>query len=137
MTFMGVLANGGEAALPYIMDRVEGGVFAGYEHGKKTTGRVLERATTDTIAQMMRNNVVNIYGAWQFPDLEVCAKSGTAEVGDGTTPNATFAGFIRDTDYPLAFIVIIEHGGAGSAAAAPIAGKVLNACVDVLSQEKS
>ena len=106
-------------------------------HGKKTTGRVLERATTDTIAQMMRNNVVNIYGAWQFPDLEVCAKSGTAEVGDGTTPNATFAGFIRDTDYPLAFIVIIEHGGAGSAAAAPIAGKVLNACVDVLSQEKA
>ena len=137
MTLMGVIANGGQAALPYLMDRVEGGLLTSYEHGKTTTKRVLERSTTDTIAQMMRNNVVNVYGAWQFPDLEVCAKSGTAEVGEGGTSNATFAGFIRDEAYPLAFIVIVEHGGAGSSAAAPIAGKVLNACVEVLSQEKN
>lgn len=129
LTVMGVIANGGEAALPYLMDRVEGGLLTSYQHGKVTTGRVVDRWVTDAVAQMMRNNVVNVYGAWQFPDLEVCAKSGTAELGPGDTPNATFAGFIRDTDYPLAFIVIIEHGGAGSAAAAPIAGQVLNACV--------
>ena len=135
LTVLGVIANGGEAALPYIMDRVEGGLLNGYEHGKVTTGRVLDRSVTDTVAQMMRNNVVNVYGAWQFPDLEVCAKSGTAELSPGDTPNATFAGFIRDENYPLAFIVIIEHGGAGSAAAAPIAGQVLNACVSVLDAE--
>lgn len=135
LTVMGVIANGGEAALPYIMDRVEGSLLTSYQHGKVTTGRVVDRWITDAVAQMMRNNVVNVYGAWQFPDLEVCAKSGTAELGPGDTPNATFAGFIRDENYPLAFIVIVEHGGAGSAAAAPIAGQVLNACVAALDAQ--
>ena len=135
LTVMGVIANGGEAALPYIMDRVEGNMLGGYQHGKVTTGRVMERWVTDSVAQLMRNNVLNVYGAWQFPDLEVCAKSGTAELGPGDTPNATFAGFIRDENYPLAFIVIVEHGGAGSAAAAPIAGQVLNACVAAMDAQ--
>lgn len=135
LTVMGVIANGGEAALPYIMDRVEGSMLGGYQHGKVTTGRVMERWITDSVAQLMRGNVLNVYGAWQFPDLEVCAKSGTAELGPGDTPNATFAGFIRDENYPLAFIVILEHGGAGSAAAAPIAGQVLNACVAALDAQ--
>ena len=135
LTVMGVIANDGEAALPYIMDRVEGNMLGGYQHGKVTTGRVTERWVTDSVAQLMRNNVLNVYGAWQFPDLEVCAKSGTAELGPGDTPNATFAGFIRDENYPLAFIVIVEHGGAGSAAAAPIAGQVLNACVAAMDAQ--
>ena len=67
--------------------------------------------------------------------VQLCAKSGTAELGPGDTPNATFSGFIRDENYPLAFIVIVEHGGAGSAAAAPIAGPVLNACVAAMDAQ--
>ena len=100
-----------------------------------TTDRLLDSAVCDTLAEMMRNNVVSMYGQWQFPDLYVCAKSGTAELGPTETPHATFAGFIRDEAYPLAFIVIVEHGGSGSAACAPIAGQVLNACVAALDAE--
>lgn len=129
MTVMGVIANGGQAAQPHLMGRVQAGLTAAYEAEPVLTGELLDPNVCDTLAQMMRNNVTAMYGQWLFPDLYVCAKSGTAELGPNETPHATFAGFIRDENYPLAFIVIIEHGGSGSAACAPIAGQVLQACV--------
>ena len=81
---------------------------------------------------MMQYNVMNIYGAWQFPNTTVCAKSGTAEVGGEKAATATFAGFIADEAYPLAFIVIVEEGGYGSATCAPIAGAVLQVCMNAM-----
>ena len=134
MTLMGVIAGGGQAAQPHLMDRVTGGLTNVYTAKTKLTEKLLDPAVCDTLADMMRNNVVSMYGQWQFPDLYVCAKSGTAELGPLETPHATFSGFIRDETYPLAFIVIVEHGGSGSAACAPIAGQVLNACVAAMDQ---
>lgn len=135
MSFMGAVAGGGQAARPYLMKSVKNALGHGYEAETEMMDRVLERSTCDRLAEMMRNNVVNMYGQWQFPDLYVCAKSGTAELGPTETPHATFAGFIRDDNYPLAFIVIVEHGGSGSATCAPIAGRVLQACVDAMKAE--
>ena len=132
MTFMGAVANGGSSAKPYLMEQVGGGLL-GHQAKTQMLDKVMETETTDVLADMMHSAVVDMYGASLFPDLYVCAKSGTAELGEGTTPHATFAGFIRDERYPLAFIVIVEHGGSGSATCAPIAGQVLNACVSALS----
>jgi peptidoglycan glycosyltransferase len=73
--------------------------------------------------------VVDRYGVENFPDGEVCAKTGTAEVGGGRAPTATFAGFVADKDYPLAFIVVVEEGGYGRDACIPVASKVLKACM--------
>ena len=133
MTYMGAVANGGTAAAPYLMERVGDGLLTGYQAKTKMMDAVMDAHTADVLAEMMHSAVVNMYGAWQFPDLYVCAKSGTAELGENTTPHATFSGFIRDDDYPLAFIVIVENGGSGSATCAPIAGQVLNACVAAMS----
>jgi peptidoglycan glycosyltransferase len=72
------------------------------------------------------------YGAGNFPGLTVCAKSGTSELGGGKTPNAMFSGFVADEEYPLAFIVVVENGGYGSAACVPILSKVLAECRTVL-----
>ncbi len=135
MTFMGMIAGGGQAAQPYLMEKVDGGLLTGYRAGEKMLDRSMDAKAADKLAEMMHSAVENRYGAWQFPDLYVCAKSGTAEVREGSTPHATFAGFIRDAEYPLAFVVIVEHGGSGSAACAPIAGQVLNACVAALNAE--
>lgn len=132
MTYMGAVANGGTAAAPYLMERAGDGLLTGYQAKTKMMDAVMDAHTADVLAEMMHSAVVNMYGAWQFPDLYVCAKSGTAELGENTTPHATFSGFIRDDDYPLAFIVIVENGGSGSATCAPIAGQVLNACVTAL-----
>ena len=83
---------------------------------------------------MMRNNVLTIYGEENFPGLEVCAKSGTAQVGGDLKPNATFAGFVADEEYPLAFIAMVENAGGGSDVCVPIMSDVLSACKDLMDR---
>lgn len=134
LTVMGAIANGGQAAKPYVMQSVQNDLGKGYAAKTQMLDRVLETSACEQLAELMRNNVVAMYGQWQFPDLRVCAKSGTAELGPDDTPHATFAGFIQDDHYPLAFIVIVEHGGSGSATCAPIAGQVLKACVAAMDR---
>lgn len=133
MALMGAIASGGEAAQPHIMASVSGG----YRAKTKTFSTGLSLRTCEILAEYMRNNVVTMYGQWQFPNLYVCAKSGTAELGENETAHATFSGFIQDANYPLAFIVIVEHGGSGSATCAPIAGQVLTACCNAMDAERS
>lgn len=137
LTVMGAIAGGGQAARPCMMQSVDRALGSGYEAKPVLLDPVLDRAACDQLAELMRSNVVNMYGQWQFPDLYVCAKSGTAELGPLETPHATFSGFIRDENYPLAFIVIVENGGSGSATCAPIAGQVLKVCCEALDAERS
>ena len=134
MRYMGVLAGGGEAVEPYLMEEVFRGDDVSYAAKTKTTGRLLSTETAQKLTGMMRQAVTDVYGDWLFPGLHVCAKSGTAEL-EGQNPHATFAGFVQDAAYPLAFVVIVENGGSGSAVAAPIAGKVLTACKTAMDAE--
>ena len=131
LRFMGVIANGGEAAEPYLMQKISRAGQTVYEAETKTTGRLLSEETAEALGKMMRGAVVNQYGAWQFGSLTVCAKSGTAERENGPA-DAMFAGFVEDEAYPLAFVVFAERGGSGSQTAAPIAAKVLAACKTML-----
>ena len=91
---------------------------------------MLSEETAASLEEMMHNNVVNNYGEGNFPGLDLCAKSGTAEVGGDAAPNAWFAGFIRNEDYPLAFIVLVENGGSGSKVAGQVASTVLQSIVN-------
>lgn len=134
MTFMGVIAGDGEACEPYIVSRVRNS-GSGYTAQSVSTGRLMDRESAQLLQELMRNNVMEIYGDDYFPGLEVCAKSGTAEVGEGELPNATFAGFASDEEYPLAFICIVENGGAGSDVCTPIVSKVLMACKEMMDGE--
>ena len=81
--------------------------------------------TCQTLRHMMRSNVLLTYGQEQFGDLAVCAKSGTAEVGDGLSPHAWFTGFIDDSTHPYAFVVVVENGGGGASVAGSIAATIL------------
>ena len=75
------------------------------------------------------------YGAENFPDVTVCAKSGTAEKDGDAASNAMFTGFVDDPDYPLAFIVVVQDGGYGSRTCVPIISQVLTVCMEVLDAE--
>ena len=129
MTFMGAIANGGQAATPYLVDKVTYGSKRKYEAKTKMGDKVLSASAADTLAEMMHYNVVNNYGEWYFSGLYAGAKSGTAERGEGLTSNALLTGFVQSEDYPLAFVVVIEGGGAGSTACTPVIRQVLDACV--------
>lgn len=135
MTLMGAIANGGQAASPYLVSQVTSDDKTTYRAGTTMLDTVMSEDTAAALRDLMRNNVRTMYGAITL-DLPVCAKSGTAEVSaDGSVTNATFAGFIDDEDYPLAFIVVVEGGASGSQVAAPIANTVLWKCIEVLDAE--
>ena len=84
--------------------------------------------TAKILQAYLRNNVQQRYGDGYFPGLQVCAKTGTAEVGGDQKPNAMLAGFVMDEDYPLAFMVCVEDAGYGGTGCLPIASQVLSAC---------
>lgn len=110
LVYVGAIAGGGKAAEPVLLSGTEGGEVS-----------LLSASTAEEMKYMMRNNVVSNYGDENFPGLELHAKTGTAEVGEGKSPHAWFTGFSGD----YAFIVCVENGGSGIGAAAPVANKVL------------
>ena len=135
MTFMGAIAGGGEAAEPYIVESAGTGFFGCYRASKESTGRLMDKDTAEELTALMRNNVENQYGDDNFPGLTVCAKTGTAEVGGDMKPNATFAGFCTDKEYPLAFMVVVEDAGSGAKTCIPIISEVLQSCKDLMDSE--
>ena len=132
MTFMGQIAGGGTAAVPYLVERVECGGETTYQAKTKYTDRVMSQELAEKMVNYLRNNVEVTYGTWKFPGLTVCGKSGTAELGEGKISNAMFAGFCTDPQYPLAFVCVVENGGYGAATCIPILSTVLSECKAVL-----
>lgn len=132
MTFMGAIGGGGTAAEPYLMQSVTSGEEFTYQAKQQKTGRLMSEKVAQTLKEYMRNNVSAVYGDYNFPGLQVCAKSGTSELGGGQRSNAMFAGFVDSEQYPLAFIVVVENGGYGSHTCVPILSKVLGVCKAVL-----
>lgn len=132
MTFMGAIANGGSAAEPYLVSQVQGGGEVTYEAKSRDTGKLMSTEVAGVLTEYMRNNVIVTYGAGNFPDVKVCGKSGTSELGGDLASNAMFAGFIDDERYPLAFVCVVEGGGGGAKTCVPVLNKVLRACMAVL-----
>ncbi|MBR1456420.1 MAG: penicillin-binding protein [Oscillospiraceae bacterium] len=91
--------------------------------------RLMQASTAETLAQMMSFNVAYSYGGSEsFPGLALCAKTGTAEIGDGTS-HAWFTGFLNDEAHPYAFVFLVERGGGGLTVAGRIAYTVLHSAV--------
>ena len=134
MTFMGAIAGEGVGAVPHIMAQVESGETVTYTAKTEKTDRILPKDVAKTLKQYMRSNVANGYGDWNFPGMNVCAKSGTSQLGGDLTSNAMFAGFVDNEEYPLAFIVVVENGGYGASACVPVLSKVLASCKSVLDR---
>ncbi len=97
------------------------------KNGKGSNERVISQSTAEKLGDMMNYCVYLTYGKDNFPFDDVCAKSGTAEVGGGAKPHSWFTGFVRDEDYPIAFTVVIENGGWGFSQAGAAASDVLYA----------
>ncbi len=115
LRLMGAIANGGTVTEPSLL------------YGKSAgTTRLMKASTANTLAEMMAYNVENHYGTSSYPNLEMHAKTGTAEL-DGSSSHAWFVGFISNSDAPLAFVVMVENGGGGYSVASPIANTVLHA----------
>lgn len=131
MMYMGAIANGGQAVQPRLISDVDfaNGLPAGFSLKKRKIS-MIEESTADILKNMMHYNVEDNYGTENFPGLNICAKSGTAEVGESVKPNAWFVGFLDDTEHPYAFVVLVEKSGYGSSVAGTAANKVLQKIVE-------
>lgn len=131
MVYMGAVANGGKAAEPYLIQKTVSALgVPSLPRWTRKTGTLVSGSTAAALADMMADNVEKTYGTKRFPNMDICAKSGTAEVGEGQTPHAWFAGFLRNEDAPYAFVVLVENGGGGSSVAGTVAGRVLDIMVN-------
>ena len=117
LRYVGAIANGGDA--------MELTLLTG-QWSQRT--QLLRYSTAGKLKRMMRYNVEATYGTENYPGLKLCAKSGTAELGNGES-HAWFVGFLDDSAHPYAFTVIIEEGGGGQRNAGPVANTVLQAAV--------
>lgn len=119
LRYVSAIANGGSVYEPTLLG-----------HGSlDRETELLSAETAQRIAEMMNYNVQNAYGSWVFPGLDVSAKTGTAEVGDGTS-HAWFTGFLLDDAHPYAFVVLVENAGGGLTNAGAVANTVLQAAVN-------
>ncbi|MBQ7128369.1 MAG: penicillin-binding protein, partial [Clostridia bacterium] len=133
LTFLGAIANGGVPQKPYMVDSVktQSGIPLKFSFGGEGS-RMLKTKTANKIKELMKNNVKQTYGTWNFRGLDICAKSGTAEVKD-ERPHAVFVGFNDSDNLPLAFVIVVQNGGSGAQVAGPIANTVLQKCKEVLT----
>jgi penicillin-binding protein 2 len=122
------VANGGKLMLPHVILEVEG------EPGPREpvmVGEVeLKASTLDAIRQGMIGVVSPGGTAARIASnqYQIAGKTGTAQAPGGA-PHAWFAGFAPADDPKIAVAVVVEHGGNGSAAAAPIARRMFDAAL--------
>lgn len=137
LILMGAIANKGVPVMPYMVERVTSVFNVPIQEGYGKAGeRMINENTADKLEEIMRYTVKNNYGDSSFPGLTVCAKTGTGETAKNEDPNAWMVGFSQDEDCPLAFVVVVEHGGFGSKAAGPIAKTMMKMGSDLIRKNK-
>ncbi len=119
-TYLSTLVNGGTR---YRAHYVLGVSEFGEKPRFSKAGDVLEKITLDeethaTLIEAMREVAENGSATRVFRGygISVGAKTGTAEVGDGGSPNAVFAGFAPLDDPELLCVSVIENGASGTSA---------------------
>lgn len=132
LRLVGAIANDGNAVSYNLVDNffTKAGKTLDFDIPKRETP-LLNPATANAMRELLRNNVVEQYGDYNYEGLNLCAKSGTAQI-DGVDSHNTawFVGFMDDAQNPYAFVVLVEYGNSGSQTAGPIANKVLQALVN-------
>jgi len=127
---------------PFKMARVASTVAAGGRmpqgrwvigdgNGRQDAAReVLSADAAGFVAEAMRSVVTGGTGraAMQGEEIAVAGKTGTAQVASGE-PHSWFAGFAPygAAAHRIAFAVVVEHGGYGARAAAPVARELVDA----------
>jgi penicillin-binding protein A len=111
------VANGGTAMRPRLIN----------DEPPEPIGQLLSADTARALTRMMRRVITDGTGRGiDTPGLAIAGKTGTAENPRGPA-HSWFIGFAPAEDPELAVAVLVEHGGYGSRAAAPIARDLLAA----------
>jgi len=124
------VANGGRVPTPYVAAELRNGGASRQLHEPGQFFSIASSSdTANTLASFMVEGVDNGYAAKAaIPGVKVGGKTGTAEVGDGTS-HSWFIGFAPADAPRVAVAVIMEHLGSGSDFATPAAQSVMRAAL--------
>ncbi|NLG93339.1 MAG: penicillin-binding protein, partial [Clostridiales bacterium] len=132
LLIMGAIANEGVPVKPYVISSITTPLGLTTKSGHTQEGdRLLKASTANRLKEYMRYNVSNYYGDKMFPNLSVCAKTGTAEVGHGKKPNGWMVGFSSNPNTPLAFAIVVENANSGISSAGQIASALMTAAAKI------
>ena len=126
------VANGGRVPTPFLVSQVRSGSLSRQVHQPGEFFSIASSGTTaSTMVSFMVEGVDNGYASKAaIAGVKVGGKTGTAEVGDGTS-HSWFIGFAPADAPRVAVAVIMEHQGAGSDFATPAAQAVMRAVLAV------
>lgn len=133
LSMVSAIANGGEYKELYFVHALRNSSGKLIYKAQPETVSVISTQTAQKVADLMDKATENNYGKATFGTLNVCGKTGTAEVG-GKEENSLFVGFIKDESLPLAFVVVTEGKDGKSKSAINVANKTLQTAQKVLKK---
>lgn len=121
------IANGGVLVEPTLLDHIESADGTVVSRSKVRKWKTLaDESDAAILTKYLRQVVTEGTGrALDSDDYTVAGKTGTAENGTGKD-HSWFVGFSNVEDPDLVVCVLVEHGGAGSEVAAPIADEIFD-----------
>jgi peptidoglycan glycosyltransferase len=126
------VANGGHVPTPYLAAELRSGSQTRELHQPgESFSTAGSTDVANTMVSFMVEGVDNGYAAKAaIPGVKVGGKTGTAEVGDGTS-HSWFIGFAPADAPRIAVAVIMEHQGSGSDFATPAGQSVMRTALNV------
>lgn len=128
LTMISAIANNGIAVSPYLVSEIKNpeGEVTFFEK-TENRGELFIPSVAQSLDNLLRSNVKNQYGDSYFKGMEMCGKTGTAEISDDedAKPNALFVGYSNNENMPFAIIVVVENTTSAIKSAVPIASAVM------------
>jgi peptidoglycan glycosyltransferase len=123
------IANHGVVMQPFLVQKTLGPDLSPLSQAHPTPfSRAVSPAVATELTTMMEGVVQSGTGVnAQIPGITVAGKTGTAENVPGQRTHAWFICFAPAQHPKIAVAVLVEHGGIGGEAAAPIARQVMQA----------
>ncbi len=132
MILMGAVANGGTYMQPYFIQKITNALGVQTKTGStQDGGQLLSPETASRLTDYLRYDVTAEYGDSLFPGMQVCAKTGTGEVGNGRKPNCWMIGFSKNEQTPFAFAVVVENSDYSIRSAGKIASDLMQAAAKI------
>ncbi len=125
MVMLAVL-NGGHMPVPFFVQSIRAPSGKLDEPAnRQSLENIMRSGTAQEVREMMLAAVARGTGQKAaVPGLVVGGKTGTAQVGGDAAPHAWFTGFAEEGKRGVIIVVMIENGGEGSQAAAPIFAQI-------------
>lgn len=121
------IANHGVIMTPHLVERVlDPAQTVVFEQKPQPWLTALSKEEADKITSAMVTAVTDgTASPGALPDVQVAAKTGSAEPGGNVLTHAWYIAFAPAEAPRIAVAVLVEHGGTGGGAAAPIARQII------------